>query len=92
MLRGRALLSYPIRLYRLLVSPWMAPRCRFLPTCSEYALVALERHGAGRGSWLAFRRFCRCHPWGGSGIDEVPDVPGANPQARTVVSNPFHSN
>ncbi|GAD55216.1 protein YidD [Limimaricola cinnabarinus LL-001] len=47
--------------------------CRFHPTCSAYALEALERHGGLRGGWLTLRRLARCHPWGGSGIDNVPD-------------------
>lgn len=47
--------------------------CRYWPTCSNYAAEAVERHGALRGSWLAFRRLLRCHPWGGSGVDPVPD-------------------
>jgi uncharacterized protein len=63
----------PILLYRWLVSPLIGPRCRFLPTCSEYAIEALSGHGVLRGSWLALRRFCRCHPWGGSGLDPVPE-------------------
>lgn len=46
--------------------------CRYVPSCSTYALDALEAHGAGRGAWLAFRRLCRCHPWAGSGLDPVP--------------------
>jgi putative membrane protein insertion efficiency factor len=67
-----ALLVGLVHGYRYLVSPWLGPRCRYLPTCSEYTLDALARHGAGRGSWLAVRRFVRCHPWGGSGYDPVP--------------------
>jgi putative membrane protein insertion efficiency factor len=59
----------------LLVSPLIGPRCRFLPTCSEYALDALATHGALRGSWLVMRRIGRCHPWGGSGYDPVPPRP-----------------
>jgi putative membrane protein insertion efficiency factor len=47
--------------------------CRFVPSCSTYASEALERHGAARGAWLATRRLCRCHPWGGSGLDPVPE-------------------
>ena len=47
--------------------------CRFWPSCSSYAVEAVERHGALRGSWLAARRLARCHPWGGSGVDPVPD-------------------
>ena len=67
------LLSLPVRGYRLLFSPWVGFNCRYHPTCSAYALEALQRHGGLRGSWLAFRRIARCHHWGGSGIDNVPD-------------------
>ena len=66
------LLALPVRAYRLLASPWVGHGCRFQPTCSAYALEALETHGALRGGWLALRRVLRCHPWGGSGIDNVP--------------------
>jgi uncharacterized protein len=65
--------SAPIRAYRLLLSPVIGPRCRYLPTCSDYALEALQRHGLRRGGWLALRRILRCHPWGGSGYDPVPE-------------------
>jgi len=68
------LLALPIAAYRLLVSPLLPPRCRFLPSCSEYAIEALHRHGAGRGLVLALRRLARCHPWGGSGYDPVPET------------------
>ncbi|PZQ49930.1 MAG: membrane protein insertion efficiency factor YidD [Rhodovulum sulfidophilum] len=67
------LVALPVRAYRLVLSPWVGMHCRYHPTCSAYALEALARHGALRGSWLAARRILRCHPWGGSGIDEVPD-------------------
>ena len=66
------LLALPVRGYRLLLSPWVGHGCRFQPTCSAYALEALERHGAARGGWLTARRLCRCHPWGGHGYDPVP--------------------
>jgi putative membrane protein insertion efficiency factor len=66
------LLRLPIHAYRLLVSPVLGPSCRFAPSCSDYALEALATHGALMGSWLALRRFLRCHPWGGSGFDPVP--------------------
>ena len=65
--------ALPVRAYRLLLSPWVGHGCRVQPTCSAYALEALERHGALRGSWLTLRRIGRCHPWGRSGHDPVPD-------------------
>ena len=66
-------IALPVRAYRLIFSPWVGHNCRYQPTCSAYALEALEKHGALRGGWLAFRRILRCHPWGRSGIDNVPD-------------------
>jgi uncharacterized protein len=65
-------LMWPIRGYRLLLSPWLGSACRFNPTCSAYALQALEEHGAGQGSYLAARRILRCHPWCAGGHDPVP--------------------
>lgn len=67
------LMALPVRGYRLFLSPWVGNGCRFQPTCSVYALEALEKHGGLKGSYLAAHRICRCHPWGGSGIDNVPD-------------------
>lgn len=67
------LLSLPVLAYRLVFSPWVGFNCRYQPTCSAYALEALEKHGGLKGGWLAARRIARCHPWGGSGIDNVPD-------------------
>lgn len=67
------IISLPVRAYRLLWSPWVGHNCRYQPTCSAYALEALEKHGALRGAALTLRRILRCHPWGGSGIDNVPD-------------------
>jgi uncharacterized protein len=71
--RAGALLALPIWAYRILLSPLLPPSCRFLPTCSDYAAEALQRHGAGHGLVLALRRLARCHPWGGSGYDPVPE-------------------
>ncbi len=72
------LLSLPIQLYRLTLSPMLPPSCRYAPSCSEYALEALQRHGAWRGLRMAARRIVRCHPWGGHGYDPVPDLPAAS--------------
>lgn len=66
------ILTLPILFYRSCISPFTPPACRFTPTCSAYALEALRKHGPIKGSWLAIRRICRCHPWGGSGYDPVP--------------------
>ncbi|MFW2831170.1 membrane protein insertion efficiency factor YidD [Sphingomonas sp. ID0503] len=60
------------RAWQLGPSRILPPSCRFSPSCSAYAIEALRRYGAGRGSWLALRRILRCHPWGGSGPDPVP--------------------
>jgi len=66
-------LALPIRLYRLIFSPWVGFNCRYQPTCSAYALEALNKHGAIKGSYLTVHRICRCHPWGGDGYDPVPE-------------------
>ncbi|MBN8543860.1 MAG: membrane protein insertion efficiency factor YidD [Alphaproteobacteria bacterium] len=62
-----------IRVYQLAISPFTPPACRYLPTCSQYAAEAIKVHGACAGGWLALKRIARCHPWGGSGIDNVPE-------------------
>lgn len=66
------LLILPIRIYQRCISPITPPSCRFTPTCSQYAVEALRKHGPIRGTWLAIRRILRCHPWGGHGYDPVP--------------------
>jgi uncharacterized protein len=68
----RRLLAAPIRAYRFFLSPWLGSACRFEPTCSRYALDALEQHGAAAGAYLATRRVLRCHPWCEGGLDPVP--------------------
>lgn len=71
------LLAWPLLalvwLYRMVISPWLGNNCRYQPSCSQYAMQALREHGAFRGTWLAAKRIGRCHPWGGSGYDPVPD-------------------
>ena len=68
---AKALIA-PIRLYQRFLSPLLPPSCRYSPTCSAYAVEALQRHGPVKGLWLAVRRIGRCHPWGASGYDPVP--------------------
>ncbi len=63
-----------IRGYQLLLSPLLGTNCRYLPSCSAYATEAVEKHGPARGAWLALRRILRCHPWGGHGLDPVPET------------------
>jgi len=69
----QAILVALIKLYRYLISPWVGQHCRFEPTCSVYALTAIQRFGAWRGSALAARRLARCHPWHEGGFDPVPN-------------------
>jgi putative membrane protein insertion efficiency factor len=61
-----------VRFYRTFISPLKPPTCRFYPTCSQYAMDAIELHGAAKGSWLAAKRICKCHPFHPGGIDHVP--------------------
>ncbi len=75
----KVVLLIPIRAYQWLISPILPGACRHLPTCSQYAVEALEVHGPFRGFWLAIKRILRCQPWGTSGYDPVPDkVPEKN--------------
>lgn len=68
----KRLFILPIRFYQLYISPMFPPVCRFTPTCSQYAIEAIRKHGVVKGLYLAVRRILRCHPWGGSGYDPVP--------------------
>lgn len=64
-----------LRGYQWCISPLLGPHCRFHPSCSEYAVQAIQRFGTCRGSWFAARRLLRCHPWCEGGLDPVPDIP-----------------
>jgi len=83
----RALMAL-VRGYRLLLSPWLGSSCRFEPTCSAYALQALERHGAMAGSALTLGRIARCHPWCAGGLDPVPEHA---PRPFTRLLGPGHA-
>lgn len=61
-----------IRVYQRVISPLLGPKCRYTPTCSQYAVIALKKYGLFKGFWLSLKRIGRCHPWGGSGYDPVP--------------------
>jgi hypothetical protein len=73
----RRLAAAPVHLYRWTLSPLLGRQCRFHPSCSAYALEAIECHGAAKGWELALRRILRCHPWGGAGFDPVPGKAGS---------------
>jgi hypothetical protein len=72
----KLILSFPfvvlIKLYQWVLSPVLGPKCRYTPSCSQYALEALKKYGPLKGGWLSIRRISRCHPWGGHGYDPVP--------------------
>ena len=76
-----------VKFYRLLLSPWLGSSCRFEPTCSAYALMALETHGAATGTYLTTRRLLRCHPWCAGGCDPVPTAHHISP-ATTLSATP----
>ena len=69
---SRRIVSALVRSYQYAISPFFPVRCRYAPSCSHYAIEAVQRHGALRGIWLATKRIARCHPWGGQGYDPVP--------------------
>jgi len=89
----RRVLVVLVRAWQLVVSPWYPPVCRFYPSCSAYAVRALDEHGALRGSWLTTRRLLRCHPWNPGGVDHVPRKEGgerstAPPPSTTRSASP----
>lgn len=61
-----------IRIYQLVISPWLGPSCRYTPTCSQYGIEALKKYGLIKGGWLSLKRIVSCNPWGGHGHDPVP--------------------
>jgi putative membrane protein insertion efficiency factor len=88
---GRGLLCSLIRAYQYLISPLFPGNCRYHPTCSRYAIEAISKHGALRGLWLGVSRVARCHPWGGAGLDPVPDQPSPEVQDRSGHSDHHHA-
>ena len=78
----RKLLILPIAAYKLALSPFLGRRCRFHPSCADYAMEAIERHGALGGGWMAVKRIARCHPWNEGGEDPVP---GRRTDTRTRI-------
>jgi putative membrane protein insertion efficiency factor len=76
MLSLKRILSFPfialIKVYQLIISPWMGPSCRYTPTCSQYGIEAIKKYGPIKGLWLTAKRIARCNPWGGHGHDPVP--------------------
>ena len=74
----KAILLWLIKAYRYAISPWLGNRCRFMPSCSQYAFEAISYHGVVKGSYLALRRLLRCHPWCEGGVDPVPESKVAN--------------
>jgi putative membrane protein insertion efficiency factor len=84
----KTVLRWIIQFYRLMISPLLGPRCRFYPTCSQYALEALEQHNVARASLLIGKRLARCHPWGGSGYDPVPPASSQGTDDKTDDQRP----
>lgn len=96
---GSVLARAIVRGYQLGFSPWMTPSCRFIPSCSEYALQAYASHPFGTASWLTVKRLCKCNPWGSHGFDPVPfpetervsALPGASAAGTVPTPNTLNS-
>jgi len=84
----KSLLLILLRAYKLIISPYLGQRCRFYPSCSAYAELAIRRHGVLKGSVLAGKRLCKCHPWHASGVDLVPETETANEHEQTRLKLP----
>jgi putative membrane protein insertion efficiency factor len=69
----KTLLVLLVRAYQLCISPFLGQNCRFYPSCSQYAIEAINRHGSMKGGWLSAKRLCKCHPWHPGGLDPVPE-------------------
>lgn len=80
----KTLLLLLVRAYQLGISPFLGQNCRFYPSCSQYAIEAIGRHGALKGSWLSARRLCKCHPWHPGGVDPVPGSPTQTSSSSTA--------
>lgn len=78
----KTLLLLLLRAYKLGISPYLGPKCRFYPSCSDYAAEAIRVHGPAKGSVLAAKRLCKCHPWHPGGFDPVPQKTTAEPDAK----------
>ena len=68
----KTVLIFFVKIYQGVLSPYLPNACRYTPTCSQYMIEAITKHGALRGGWMGLKRFGRCHPWGGHGVDPVP--------------------
>jgi putative membrane protein insertion efficiency factor len=76
-----------VKVYRLFLSPWLGAACRFAPTCSVYAIEALEKHGSAKGGYLTLHRLARCHPWCDAGYDPVPSLFSFMKQTEVISSS-----
>ena len=86
----KTLLLFLLKGYKLCISPFLGQNCRFYPSCSDYARDALVAHGALKGSLLAGRRLCKCHPWNAGGFDPVPPGPHDDADAHPLMTRPRH--